>query len=284
MNEILHLIKTPIFNVAGKGFSLVDLSLIVLLLFGGFWLANRFKHFMINSAQTQRLFEDGSLRYIFGNFGKYIILIITFFTVVQTVGINMSSLTVVMGALTVGIGFGLQNIVNNFISGIILMTERSIKVGDMVEIGANTGRVAEIRLRSTVIRTLDSVEIVIPNSELVGSQVINRTLSSPLRRIALPFGVAYGTSVASVNETVLGALNKSALVFAAEPAPYIKMSALGASSVDFNLYVYVDQNNPASSHPGDFLALIYEALNAANISIPFPQLDLNLKGQSPLGA
>jgi len=269
--------QEPLFMIVGKPISAVEIFLIIALLIGGFWLSGVFKRFMTTSRKIERVFVDKSVRYILAIFGKYIILIITFLIIMETAGIDMSSLAVVAGALGVGIGFGLQNIVNNFISGIILMTERSIKVDDVIEIGSNVGRVSEIRLRSTVIVTFDRIEIVVPNSELVGSRVFNRTLSSPVRRIAVSFGVEYGTKTKRVNEVVLGALNSSNLVFLRDPAPYIKMSSLSDSSVDFDLYIYLNQNDPKSSHPGDFLALVYEALNEGKVSMPYPQMDVFVK-------
>jgi small-conductance mechanosensitive channel len=216
---------------------------------------------------------------LIANFGKYTIVVITFLIVLSTLGLNLTSLAVVAGALSVGIGFGLQNIVNNFVSGIILLIEKSIRIGDLIEVSdAVVGRVQEIRLRSTIITTFDNVELVVPNSELVQNRIVNRTLTSGVRRLRMPFGVAYGTDVEQVRSAILSAVAQSSLRCYSdeEKKPDVWMTGLGASSVDYALLVWIDAEQPDPPLPSDFYILIYNALNAAKIPIPFPQLDVHM--------
>lgn len=279
MLENFSFVNKPLFTVAGNSYAITDIAIVVFIVVFGFYLANGFKR-LLNSPKIADNMENKSTRILLGNFGKYVIIVITFIVALQTLGINLSSLTVIVGALSVGIGFGLKNIINNLVSGIILIFEGSIKIGDMIELDPATfGKVEEIRLRSTVIKTPDNIEILIPNGDLASSRVINRTLSDNIRRLTVPFSVAYGTKDEDVKETILNALENCDLVYIKnneEKKPAVRMNTMAASSVDYILLVYVDQENSKSSIPSDFLTLIYNTLNEKNITIPFPQMDVNL--------
>lgn len=279
MLENLSFINKPLFTVAGNGYAITDIAIVILIMVFGFYLANGFKR-LLNSPKIANNMENRSTRILLGNFGKYVIIVITFIIALQTLGINLSSLTVIVGALSVGIGFGLKNIINNLVSGIILIFEGSIKIGDTIELDPTTfGKIEEIRLRSTVIKTPDNIEILIPNGDLASSRVINRTLSDNIRRLTVPFSVAYGTKDEDVKTTILKAIESSDLVFIKnndEKKPVVRMNTMGASSVDYIFLVYVDQGNSQSSIPSDFLTLIYNTLNENNITIPFPQMDVHL--------
>lgn len=279
MLENLSFINKPLFTVAGNGYAITDIAIVILIMVFGFYLANGFKR-LLNSPKIANNMENRSTRILLGNFGKYVIIVITFIIALQTLGINLSSLTVIIGALSVGIGFGLKNIINNLVSGIILIFEGSIKIGDMIELDPTTfGKVEEIRLRSTVIKTPDNIEILIPNGDLTSSRVINRTLSDNIRRLTVSFSVAYGTKDEDVKTTILKAIESCDLVFIKnndEKKPVVRMNTMATSSVDYILLIYVDQGNSQSSIPSDFLTLIYNTLNENSITIPFPQMDVHL--------
>ncbi len=271
--------KAPIISIYGNKYGVFDIAIVVLIIIAGFWIAGNFKQFL-NSSKMKKIFHNDSTRTLLGSFGRYTIILITFLVAFETMGISLSSLAVIAGALSLGIGFGLQNIVNNLVSGIILMMERSVKIGDIIELDASTiGKVVDIRLRSTIITTFDNIEIVVPNSELVQNRVVNRTMTSFVRRLIMPFGVAYGTSVEEVKKVVLDAVYASGLNFVTkeEQKPAVRMMAMGASSVDFELLVHIDQSKTDAPTPSDFLIVIYNALNQAKISIPFPQLDVHIQ-------
>ena len=219
------------------------------------------------------------------NLGYYFLVILTFVFALNSVGIDLSSLTILVGALSVGIGFGLQNIVSNFISGIILIFEKSIQVGNIIEISDQfRGRVTQINMRSSVINTFDNIDIIIPNSTLMQNNVINLTFSDDIRRLHVPFGVAYGTSSDLVIEVILDALKKSDLVYIQDDESKeakVWMTGMGASSVDFKLLVWINANTNKmgvdSSNMSDFLIFIYKTLQNNNIEIPFPQMDIHVK-------
>jgi small-conductance mechanosensitive channel len=222
--------------------------------------------------------------------GYYTILVISFLTALKVVGLDLSSLAIIAGALSVGIGFGLQNIVSNFISGIILMFERSIKVGDYIEIDQNIrGEVVDISMRSTIIRTNDNINLIIPNQSFIQNNVINWTLGDDIVRFRVPFGVAYGTDIDRVERVVLEALANSDLPYvkshpSLDVTPYVVFTEMADSSLNFELFVWVkgeDARRPTRTR-SRFLKLIYEALNRAQITIPFPQQDLYIKEVPPI--
>ena len=179
------------------------------------------------------------------------IVLLFFIIALGSIGIDMSSISLIAGALSIGVGFGLQTVVSNFIAGIILMFERTIRVGDTIEINDIVlGAVTDIRIRSTTVKTFDNIDIVVPNSSFIQNNVVDWTLEDKVRRLLIPFSVAFDTEVDDVKNAVLGALSASNLL-------YIKTKSMSLRS--------------------DFLILIYNALRANNISIPFPQLELHMK-------
>ena len=221
--------------------------------------------------------------------GYYTILTATFLIALKSVGLDLSSLTIIAGALSVGIGFGLQNIVSNFVSGIILMFENSIKVGDYIQIDENTkGEVVDISMRSTVIRTNDNIDLIIPNQTFIQNNVINWTLQDDIVRFRIPFGVAYGSDIDKVERVILGALNKSNIPYVKkhpkfDVTPRVVFMEMADSSLNFELFVWgrgEDARRPRRTK-GRFLKLIYNALNDAGIIIPFPQQDLHIKDAVP---
>ena len=197
-------------------------------------------------------------------------------------GLSGTQVTVVIGALGIGIGFGLQNIVSNFISGLILMFERPIKVGDVVQTTQHWGTIRRIGIRASIIRSFDGAEIVVPNSDLITKEVINWTRSDDTRRIEVLLGVAYGTEPKAVLPILLGAAAEHPLVFD-EPEPRAQMLGFGESSLNFRLRCWTrmqDWVNTAS----DLYVAIEEELKTAGIRIPFPQRDLHVRSNVALQA
>jgi small-conductance mechanosensitive channel len=217
------------------------------------------------------------------NLGYYFIIFLTIVTSFNSIGLNLSSLTVVAGALSVGIGFGLQNIVSNFISGIILMFEKSIEVGHMIILSDGTrGTVKDIKLRATIVTTPENADMIIPNSNFIQNSVTNLTLENEIIKIKVPFGVAYGTDIDMVEKLILSAIDDESL-------PHIKgddtkvasvyFVSMGASSLDFELVIWVDglDARKRAKTISKYLTIIYNILNKHDINIPFPQLDLHIK-------
>lgn len=208
-----------------------------------------------------------TLRIIIGASGVVIALTAT--------GFDMTRLSIVMGALSVGIGFGLQNIVNNFISGLILIYERPVQVGDVIEIGPLMGEIKSIGIRSSNIKTYDGSEVVVPNSNLVSDQLINWTLSDDHRRIEIIVGVAYGTDPNTVINILLKVALENPLVVQV-PEPRVLFNEFGDSSLNFRLLFWVLFENGLTAR-SDISVAIDKAFKENDIEIPFPQLDLHVK-------
>ena len=206
----------------------------------------------------------------------YTILLIGFIILIQSMGANLTKLTILGGALSVGIGFGLQAIVNNFASGLILLFERPIKVGDTIEIGTDMGEVKKLGLRSTIIQTFDNAEIVIPNSDLIAGQVTNWTLAERKARLKLPVGVAYGSDIPKVLEILLTVANEHPMILTTPP-PSALFLAFGASSLDFELRVWIADFNDRRQVQSELNQEIDSEFADAGIEIPFPQTDLHLR-------
>lgn len=195
---------------------------------------------------------------------------------ITSAGVDLSSLAIVFGALSLGIGFGLQNIVSNFVSGLILLVERPIKVGDWITVGGAEGTVKNINVRSTEIETFQKKSIIVPNSELINQQVGNWTFKSKRGRVDIPLGVAYGTDVRLVEKTLyeIAAAHK---MVAKEPETNVWFSGFGDSSLDFVLRMHVFDIGNNVTVQTDVRFEILKQFEALDIEIPFPQRDLNIK-------
>ncbi len=206
----------------------------------------------------------------------YAILTLGFLVMLRVLGFQLNQLALLGGALGVGIGFGLQAIVNNFASGLILLFERPIKVGDTIQIGSDIGEVKHLGLRATIIQTFDNAEIVVPNSDLITGQVTNWTLGERKVRIRVPVGVAYGTDVARVLEVLLACAKANTLVLSS-PKPTAFFLAFGSSSLDFEVRVWISEFLDKLQVLSDLNQDIEKEFASNNIEIPFPQTDLHLR-------
>ena len=226
--------------------------------------------------------ENHPFYYAIGRIGHYLIIAIAVFAALQVVGFNLSSLAFAAGAIGVGVGLGLQSIVNNFVSGLILLFERTLKVGDFVELeNGLQGTVRSINVRSTVLTTNDNLDIVVPNSQFTGGVLTNWTMSENSRRIHVPFGVAYGTDKEAVRRAALEAASRvEATDTLPERPPQVWLVGFGDSSLNFELVVWVGRS--ALQRPGNTRARYYWELETSlrehGVEIPFPQRDLHLRG------
>ncbi len=213
---------------------------------------------------------------------RYLMLVVGLLWALGVAGIPIAKMTVFAGALGVGLGFGLQAIFNNFVSGLILLFDRSLKVGDFVELTSGVhGHVREIRIRATLISTNDDIDILVPNSEFVTGRVVNWTLREVARRQKIPFGVAYGTDKELVKKAALEAAAAVPFTLSLDGprAPQVWLTGFGDSSLDFALVVWL--NAEATRRVGAITAAYYWALHTAlekyGIEIPFPQRDLHVR-------
>jgi len=192
-------------------------------------------------------------------------------------GVAMDRFTFLVGALGVGIGFGLQNVVNNFVSGIILLYERPVQKSDIIEVGSLLGEVRRIGVRSSTVRTYDGAEVIVPNASLISQDVVNWTLSDRTRRIEVPLAVAYGTDPDRVIDLLLAAVKDRRGVLQA-PQAVALFQGFGDSSLDFVVRFWTAEIDRWSQVSSDVRAAIYESVREAGIEIPFPQRDLHVRG------
>ena len=228
-----------------------------------------------------------SMAGLLGQVANILLMIVAIAIALQTVGVNLSALTIFSGALGVGIGFGLQSIFSNFISGIIILIEKSVKVGDFIELQSGvTGLVSEINIRSTVVTTNDNVDILVPNEEFIKAQVINWTLREARRRTHIKFGVAYGTDKEIVRQAGMEAAAEVqwTLENMGPRMPQGWLTGVGDSSLDFELVVWLTEEavKKPSKVTADYNWALHSALERHGIEIPFPQQDLHLRSSDAL--
>ncbi len=281
--KVWDFIAQPIFSINETPISIFKLFITLLIFIIGFILGALYKRKIKNMTSNRRSFTT-STRTLLANMGYYLIILIAFFIALNVLGIKLSSLAFVAGALSVGIGFGLQNIVSNFVSGLILMFERSIKIGDYIQLDDDLrGYVSDIRMRSTTVSTNENIDVIIPNQKLIENNVINWTMSDNIRRFSIPFGVAYGTDahkvIDLVTEAVLHSELKEDIVENKQRQTRVIMTEMADSSVNFELLVWVrgDELHKPKRTASAFLIVIYDALNNNHIEIPFPQRDLHIR-------
>lgn len=282
IDDLKKYATTTLFVFNEQSISFLSIVKALFLITVGFLFGLFYKRWILKISARWPNMSQMSLKLI-ANIGYYIIIVITIMVSMSSLGIDMSSISLIAGALSIGIGFGLQTVVSNFIAGIILMFERTIRIGDIIELNdILKGTVTDIRIRSTTIKTFDNIDIVIPNSSFIQNNVINWTLDDATRRLHIPFGVAYGTKIEKIKEIILLELKNSELVYVRnnkDKEADIRLENMNTSSVDFELLVWVKANEKLRPNAikSDFLILIYNALYKYEIEIPFPQLDLHMK-------
>jgi small-conductance mechanosensitive channel len=205
----------------------------------------------------------------------YLILLGGFFLALGAAGVDFNRFSLLAGAFGVGIGFGLQNVVNNFVSGLILLYERPIQLRDVVELGPLEGEVTRIGIRSSTVRTFDGAEVIVPNGNLISEQLVNWTLTDQKRRVKVPVGVAYGTDHRRVIEVLSEAVKRADYVLS-EPQPLFLFRGFGESSLAFEVRFWTLMDHVLAAQ-SSVVGAIYEALAEARIEIPFPQRELHLR-------
>ena len=267
--------NAPILTIGKSSYSIINLSILGALLFGLILLVRAFidifKDRVLSIAGLNRGAQEAIAVIV-----QYTLIFIGTLVLLQIWGLDLSSLTILASALSIGLGIGLQNIAKNFGSGLILVFERPIQVGDFIEVGDLNGTVERIGARSTEIRTLDRVSIIVPNSRFLDSEVINWSHGNPISRLHLPLGVAYGSDPQQVRTVLIEAASAHPKVLAS-PAPSLLFKGFGDSSLDFELLIWTAEPDKQFLLKSDLYFLIYEVLNQNQIEIPFPQRDLHLR-------
>lgn len=254
----------------------IESILLAGLIVVGFILLGRWvRHIMVGPFLRQAGIEAGLVQTI-SAITSYAIIGIGILVALGSIGLNLTTLTVIAGGASVGLAFGLQEIFNNFISGFILIFERSLEPGQVVEVDDNTGSVTKVGIRSTTIRTLDNVELIVPNSRFLTETVTNLTKTEDLVRARIDVGVSYGSDPHQVREVLLEAARKHPKILA-DPAPTVQFSDFGASSLDFSLFVWTNEALRLAPLKSDLRYDIWDALAGHNIEIPFPQRDIHIR-------
>jgi len=274
MGALSDLFQRPI-GFDGVHFTLGGALGLLLILIGGYALANGFT-FLLKKIVLPKLPLQRGLPYAISTITYYVLLILVALAALSVAGVELNKFTVLTGALGVGLGFGLQNIVNNFVSGLILLFERPIHVGDTVEVSGLVGSVRRIGSRSSTILTFQGAEVIVPNSNLISNQVINWTLSSQWRRVDVPVGVAYGTDPERMIKLLVGVAESHPGILLERP-PMAFFLGFGESALKFELRFWCDRQDTWFQLQSDVTVAVAKALREAGIEIPFPQRDLHIR-------
>ncbi|MDJ0941118.1 MAG: mechanosensitive ion channel [Woeseiaceae bacterium] len=276
---------TTLFSVAETPVTVGDLVQgFVILIIG--WLLSRGIRFAINRVGRDESVGTQASLYTLGRLTHYTIIIVAALIALTSVGLSFTNVAIVAGALSVGIGFGLQSIVNNFVSGLIILFERTLRVGDYIELDTGlTGTVKAINVRSTLINTNDNIDIVVPNSEFVSTKLTNWTLGEHILRVRIPFGVAYGSDKEVVRKAAIEACEKVpyTLTHMRGREPDVWLVEYGDNSLNFLLLVWVNRQGarrPTRTRAA-YLWALEDKLAEYGIEIPFPQRDLHLRSGWP---
>jgi small-conductance mechanosensitive channel len=271
----------PLFTLGDAAVSTATL-LKLLLLVAGVVLLGRLVRRLLSRRVFPRLRVEPGSAYALAKVTNYAVVALGLLVALQTIGLDVSTLTVLFGALGIGVGFGLQPIASNFVSGLIILLERPIQVNDHVEIGKLHGRVVRIRMRSTEILTNDQIAVVIPNNDLTSQPIINWSRGEDFLRQRVSVGVAYGSDPAQVRAALLEAA-RSVPAALQDPPPSVRLEAFGDSAMRFTLLACTRE---LLHRRGEFTSrlnfAVHDALKRHGITIPFPQRDLHLKTAVPL--
>jgi small-conductance mechanosensitive channel len=250
------------------------------LTIAGAWLFSRLLNFVLEEEVYPRVELPRGIPFALSTLARYAILLGGFLFAIGALGFDLDRITILLGAFGVGIGFGLQNVVSNFVSGLILLFERPVKVGDRVELADLEGEVRRIGIRATTVRTWDGADVIVPNASLISDRVINWTFADRMRRITIAVGVAYGTDPHRVIEILQGVAIAHPEV-RPEPPPMVVFIGFGDSSLDFEIRAWTDKAEQFPAVRSSLTLAAHDALLEARIEIPFPQRDLHLRSVSP---
>jgi small-conductance mechanosensitive channel len=260
----------------------VTLGSILLFVFSvylAFWLARTIRVVLAEDVLANMALPRGVANSI-SSLSYYALIVLGLLVALAVAGFHVSELAIVLGALGVGIGLGLQDVVKNFVSGLILMFERPIQPGDIVEVSGTSGKIREIGMRATTLTTFEGADVVVPNGTLLSEKLINWTLSDMNRRIDVNVGVAYGTDPRRVLEILMDVARATPGV-ASTPEPFVVFTGFGPSSLDFGVRAWTNDFNTWVATRSDLTLRVHDALRDAGIEIPFSQHDLHLRSVSP---
>jgi small-conductance mechanosensitive channel len=276
--NIKEFLNFPLTHIGTTEITIWSVLYFIFLIFLLFYLTGKIRKWAVYSLLAKSKIDIG-VRIAVGTILRYAVLVIGLIIVLQTIGLNLSAITVLAGALGVGIGFGLQNITNNFVSGIIILFERPIKVGDRIEVGDVSGDVISISMRSTTIVTNDNISIIVPNSDFISSKVINWSHTDRNIRFNIPVGVSYNEDPEIIKKLLLEVADENSGVLN-KPESDVLFKEYADSALVFILRVwtqeYITRPNVLKS---EIYYAVFKKFKENNIEIPFPQRDLHIKSE-----
>lgn len=276
LTRIREVLEVPLIRLGATRLTLWNMIYLIVLTYLLFFISGKLRKWVAGQLLSRARMEPGA-RLAAGSIVRYAVISIGFVIILQTAGIDLTALNVLAGAVGIGLGFGLQNIVNNFISGIIILFERPIKVGDRIVVGDIEGNVEHIGARSTTVVTNDNITIIVPNSRFITENVINWSHSDRVVRFRIPVSVAYGSDLELVDRLLLEAAAECPDVLA-EPPPGTRLMAFGDSGLNFELRAW-------STSLIHRRGLLTSKLNLAicrkfaehGVEIPYPRRDLTIR-------
>lgn len=276
LTSVFDWLVRPLFAIGKSEISIFKIATIILSVAVIVASAKFLKRLLVGKLLVSSVHDKGT-RSALGTIVQYLIVFFGFLIVLQSAGIDLSTLTVLSGTIGLGIGFGLQNIADNFFSGLIILLERPVKVGDRIQVGDINGDVVRIAIRSTTVLTNDNINIIIPNSEFVSKQVINWSHNDRNLRVSVPVGVSYGSNPEQVKTVLLSVADNHPDILA-KPAPAVLFTGFGNSSLDFELLVWTQTRIQTPRFLRSELNYrIFAAFRKSGIEIPFPQTDLHIR-------
>jgi small-conductance mechanosensitive channel len=275
-DPFFDLLNYNIFVLGEARITPLSILYLIFLTVALFYISKKLRVLLIERLLEHTSLDQGA-RQAVGTISRYFILFIGFLVILQTVGINLTTLNVLAGAIGIGVGFGLQNVASNFISGLIILLERPIKVGDRIEVDDINGRVVKVGARSTHIKTNDNITIIIPNSKFITENVVNWSYSGGKVRFRIPVGVAYDSDIELVKRLLLevAAGNPDVLN---DPKPNVRLVEFGDSSLNLELWVWSEKKlHRRRVLFSDLNFAILKKFSENGVQIPFPQRDLHFR-------
>jgi small-conductance mechanosensitive channel len=277
IDKVLHY---QLFELNKQPVTLASLIVFVLIVIVIFFISRLLTRILLRRLLMRFHIESG-IRFTMVRISHYILMIIGVIFAFQFVGVNLSGLAVIFGLLSVGIGFGLQNITSNFIAGLILLFERPIKVGDRITVGDTEGDVQAINMRSTTVNSLNNIAIIVPNSDFISTRVINWSYGDPKTRLVVDVGVSYNSDIDLVLKALREVAAENSLVLN-YPEPDVLFRGFGDSSWNMQLRVWVADPKQYYTIHSEINIAIARKFREYNIEIPFPQRDLNVRSPLPV--
>ena len=273
---ITKVLSVPIFELGGSHFTLWTVVYLLISFVFLVYVAGRLRVWVAERALARTRLDVGA-RLAVASITRYVFLLLGLLVILQTAGIDLTALHVLAGAVGIGVGFGLQNVVSNFISGLIIMFERPIKIGDRIVVDNVEGDVVEIGARSTKVLTNDNIMIIVPNSKFITENVVNWMYNDASVRFRIPVGVAYGTDVRKV-EKILLEVAKAEPDVLDDPPPAVRFLGFGDSALNLELRAW---STKAVNRKGRLISAlnfaIYDKFREHGVEIPFPQRDLHIR-------